>query len=163
MTMKKIIFGFGLLLFMGFGSVQLQAQQAVVPAGGNASGSSGSVSYTVGQVFYQTKEGPSAYATEGVQQPFEIFNLTSVEDIEHSPGISIFPNPTSDYLIIELDESVNRSMNYAVFDVSGKQVDNQLLSGIRTAIPTADLSSGTYFIAIFREGEKINTFKVVKH
>nr|MBS0037311.1 T9SS type A sorting domain-containing protein [Saprospiraceae bacterium] len=162
MAVKKIIFGFGLFLFLGFGTVQLQAQQAVVPAGGNASGNSGSVSYTVGQVFYQTIDGPSAYATEGVQQPYEIYNLTSVENLELTLEVSIFPNPTSDYLIIELDESVDRSMNYAVFDVSGKQVDNQLLSGIRTAIPTAGLSSGTYFIAIFREGEKINTFKVVK-
>lgn len=46
-----------LFILTGMCSISLLAQQATSAAGGNATGSGGTVSYTVGQVFYTTNSG----------------------------------------------------------------------------------------------------------
>jgi len=66
--MKKIIlkiFAVGLFCFL---AGDIHAQQTIPAAGDNASGSGGSVSYTIGQVFYSTNGGsPNGAAEQGVQ------------------------------------------------------------------------------------------------
>jgi len=64
------------LLLFGLGLTGLQAQESVNAAGGNASGSGGTVSYTVGQVVYTTKTGTNGSVAEGVQQAYEISDPT---------------------------------------------------------------------------------------
>lgn len=51
------------------------AQQSSVSSGGNATGSGGSVSYSVGQVFFTTNTAASGTMSEGVQQVFNDANL----------------------------------------------------------------------------------------
>ncbi|WP_170982959.1 T9SS type A sorting domain-containing protein [Dyadobacter frigoris] len=46
------------------------AQQGGVSSGGNVAGSGGSVSYSVGQVFYISTSAASGTVNQGVQQPF---------------------------------------------------------------------------------------------
>jgi len=58
----------------------LHAQESVNSAGGNTVGSGGSVSYSVGQVIYQTHTGISCSAAEGVQHPYEILVVTGIEE-----------------------------------------------------------------------------------
>lgn len=65
MKHKKIKLSF-LLLGMG---MALQAQQATTAAGGDAIGSGGSISYSIGQVLYISNTGDSGKINEGVQQP----------------------------------------------------------------------------------------------
>ena len=57
------------LLFLLIGIQQLQAQDAIANSGGNATGSNGTVSYTVGQVAYTSQTGASGSVAQGVQQP----------------------------------------------------------------------------------------------
>ncbi|MEN8230679.1 MAG: T9SS C-terminal target domain-containing protein, partial [Bacteroidota bacterium] len=103
MRLKKLIFIITILL--GFGLTGLQAQEAIPATGGNASGSGGSVSYTVGQVTYQTHSGTSGSIAEGVQQPYEIWVVT---DIEEAAGINLsvnaYPNPVTDHLILTVED-----------------------------------------------------------
>ena len=54
------------VLLSGPGLTRLQAQESVNATSGNASGSGGSVSYSVGQVAYQTNTGTSNSVAEGV-------------------------------------------------------------------------------------------------
>jgi hypothetical protein len=58
---KKLIIVFYLL---GLGTA-LRAQEALSVTGGNASGSGGSVSYTIGQVAYQTHNGTNGSVAVG--------------------------------------------------------------------------------------------------
>ena len=64
----------------------LQAQEAISASGGNASGSNGTLSYTVGQVVSSYIIGSEGTVTQGVQQPWEIFQLTGSYD---ALGISL--------------------------------------------------------------------------
>lgn len=62
-----------ILFVFCLGSSSLQAQQTVPATGGIATGSGGTVSYTVGQAVYTTQTGSGGTITQGVQQPFEIW------------------------------------------------------------------------------------------
>ena len=64
-----------ILSFLFFASLS-SAQQAVTPAGGNATGSSGNSSFTIGQVAYTTNGNANYSVADGVQQPFEISILS---------------------------------------------------------------------------------------
>jgi len=70
MNQKSILFA---ILLLGPGLTGLQEQQAILATGGNATGSGGTVSYTVGQAAYITQTGSGGTVTQGVQQPFEIW------------------------------------------------------------------------------------------
>lgn len=58
-----------LILFLF--SLSLQAQEVILTSGGNASGSGGTVSYSIGQTFYTTYTGANGSASHGVQHPYE--------------------------------------------------------------------------------------------
>ena len=82
----------------------LFGQQAVVTAGAEATGTGGTVSYSVGQVVYQTHASTSGSVAEGVQQPYEISVLSSTKDVAGiSLTCSVYPNPTADYLTLKVE------------------------------------------------------------
>ena len=53
----------------------LQAQQAVLTSGGDATGTGGSAGYSIGQTVYSTTSGANGSVAHGVQQAFEISTL----------------------------------------------------------------------------------------
>ena len=67
------------VLLLGLGLTGLKAQEAIPATGGMASGSGGSVSYSLGQLVYTTNTGTNGSVALGIQQPFEIFVVTSIE------------------------------------------------------------------------------------
>ncbi len=71
------------------------AQQAVPASGGDAVGSGGSSSYTVGQVLYTTNSGANGSVAQGIQQPYEISTLVGLEVTEINLKLSAYPNPTN--------------------------------------------------------------------
>ncbi len=84
--MRKLIFITGittlsLLISNAF------SQESVNISGGNAIGTGGSVSYSVGQVFFNTSESTTGSVTEGIQQPYEISVVTSIKE---AIGINLF-------------------------------------------------------------------------
>jgi hypothetical protein len=75
--LKTIIMKLNLLLFLLFGFLipKAHSQSAIVVAGGDATGTGGKVSYSVGQIAFTYASGTNGSVTQGVQQPFEISNL----------------------------------------------------------------------------------------
>src|SRR4030042_5256555 len=72
------------------------SQQAVSTAGGEATGAGGTVSYTIGQVTYTTNSESEGTVSQGVQQPYEIFVISSSEDrYGITFELSVYPNPAS--------------------------------------------------------------------
>lgn len=72
------------LLFFGIGLLGVYAQETIAVTGGNASGSGGTTSYSVGQMFYHTNTGTDGSVIEGIQIPYEI----SVVNINYSKLLS---------------------------------------------------------------------------
>jgi len=72
-------------MFFLAGSLSLHAQESVNVTGGNATGTGGSASYSVGQVAYTVISGTGGSAEQGVQHVYNVSVVSSAE----VPGISL--------------------------------------------------------------------------
>jgi len=167
--MKKLISLFLSLILAGPALIYMQAQQtnaSVNASGGNASGTGGSVSYSVGQVFNTTAFGTNGSVSEGVQQPFEISVLSGMDITGIDLYYAVYPNPTSGKLTLKLDASTTpdiRSMRYQLYDVNGKMLQNDRLTEYETSIEMSNFNSATYFLKVTKNNREVKLFKIIKN
>lgn len=151
------------VLLLGLGLTGLQAQESVNATGGNASGGGGSVSYSVGQVLYQTHTGTNGTVSEGIQQPYEISVVTGLEEAKGvNLSVSAYPNPTTDYLTLRIDEFDISSLSYQLYDINGKLLLNEKITGNQTSIVMSNLVPSTYFVKVIQGNKEVKTFKIIK-
>jgi len=155
------------VLLVGLGLTGLQAQTSVNATGGNASGSGGSASYSVGQVVYTTNTGTSGSVAQGVQQPYEISVVTGLEEAKGiNLSVSAYPNPTTDYLILSIDASTTlsiQSMSYQLYDMNGKLLQSEKITGNQTSIGMSNLVPANYFVKVIQANKEVKTFKIIKN
>lgn len=149
------------LLLLG-ASQTFFAQSAIIPAGGNAVGESGSVSFTVGQIDYVEAKGTGGSLSQGIQQPFEIEETLGVEEKHITLNAVVHPNPTADYVTLNISESEIKNMNFILSDAQGKQISNGVVSDSETKITMSQLSAGLYFLNIQTSGKDVKIFKIIK-
>ncbi len=160
---KTVLFS-ALLLIFGFFSIQ--AQEAVAASGGEATGSGGEVSYTVGQAFYVTNTGTSVSIAEGVQQAIEISVVSGIDEPGITLNISAYPNPTTNFLHLEVDASASQNiqlLRYQLFDLNGRLLASEEIVSDVTTIVTSQLSPATYFVKVLGDNKELKTFKVIKY
>ncbi len=140
------------------------AQSAVAASGGESSGSGGSASYTIGQVFYSANVGASGQFSEGVQQAYEIYDVTDVQNpVASGILMSVFPNPTNDFLNLLIDGDEISGLVCTMYDATGKQLDVKQIVSDNTSIDMQSLPSATYFVRVAKGKNEVKTFKVVKN
>ena len=152
------------VLLLGLGLTGLQAQESVNATGGNASGSGGTVAYSVGQVVYTTNTGANGSVAQGVQQPFEISVVLAIEEAQGiNLSVSAYPNPTTDYLTLEVNEFELSNLNFQLYDISGKLLQNEKITGNQTSIVMSNLVPATYFVKVIQDNKEVKTFKIIKN
>jgi len=155
------------VLLLGLGLTGLQAQESVNAAGGNASGSGGSASYSLGQVVYTTYTGTNGSVSQGVQQPYEISEVTGIEEAKGiNLSVTAYPNPATDYLTLRIDASTTlsiQSMSYQLYDMNGKLLQSEKITGNQTSIVMSNLVPATYFVKVTEGNKEVKTFKIIKN
>ncbi len=145
------------------GLTGLPAQESINTAGGNASGSGGSVSYSLGQLVYTTNTGSSGSVAQGIQIPYVITEETGIEG---TGGISLrviaYPNPTTDYLTLEVKEFEISNLRFHLYDMQGKLLQNEKIIDYQTSIDMSNLVPSTYFVKVIRGNKEVKTFKIIK-
>ena len=159
--MKKL---FSTISLFMLAVMSLSAQSALVGTGGEASGSGGSVSYSVGQIAVQSNSEGNTSISEGVQQPYEIQTI----GIDNYPGITlnavVYPNPTQGTVILSIDsfDSFSDIVFARLYDGNGKQIREIRIADHQTEIGMESLSTGTYYLNLFSGKQMLKSFKVVK-
>ncbi|MEN8157615.1 MAG: T9SS type A sorting domain-containing protein [Bacteroidota bacterium] len=159
MNHKKTITSVAFLL-LGLGG--LHAQETVPATGGDASGSGGSSSYTVGQVVYTTSTGTNGSVAEGVQQPYEISTTVGIEVAEINLEFIAYPNPTNNSLTLNIGNYNNEKLTYQLYDMQGKLLANKLVVNDKTTIGMQDLPESTYLLNVLDNNSLIKTFRIIK-
>ena len=164
MAFRKTFFSYGIALF---GLIPaLSGQQAILTSGADASGSGGSVSYSIGQVAYTHFGGENGRISLGVQQPHVVIMVDTDE-----PGLdfsaNLFPNPASNAVHLEMDEHDFSKFGagnliYTLYDIDGKTMKREILNSPLTIIPIGDLSNAIYVIRVTHGDAVIKTFKIFK-
>ena len=145
-------------------SIGVQAQEAIPATGGNASGSDGSLSYTIGQVFYTTNTGTNGSKADGVQQPYEISVVVGIEQTRDIDLVcTAYPNPTTDLLILELGGDATEEFFFQLYDIMGKLLVNKKIIDCKTTISMVNLAPATYFLKVTDHKKVVKTFKIIKN
>lgn len=156
--LKPVLAGF----FMLF-SLVVFSQNDITSGGGTLSDGSFILSYSLGQVSYQTVESPQAHLSQGVQQSFELVEISAANPASPDMRLRVFPNPTSDQLKIEVSASEILDVEANVFDASGRCVFSRILHSETSIIPFTQLSAGIYFLELHRNSELLRSFKIIRN
>jgi hypothetical protein len=154
--MKKLALLFSVI------SIGLSAQNNTVSAGGDAIGSGGSSSYSVGQIIYHAYGGQDFSLQQGLQQPFEVFVLGTPEKAVQYPKIAVFPNPTENNVYLQT-ESLIENAKYELYDASARRLYQEKINGLKTTIPMEGFRAGVYFLYVTKGTQAVQSFKIIKN
>jgi hypothetical protein len=153
---------FFLAFLLSFSVKAQTSHQVLSSTGGDATGSGGSVAYSVGQIVYTTSTGTTGSLAQGVEQAYEISSV-GIKETALNISLSVFPNPTSDYLTLKVEDYNNEALSYSLLDEQGKLVLNEQITNQDTQVAMSNLARGAYFINVLQENKKIQTFKIIKN
>ncbi|ARV07507.1 hypothetical protein BTO04_12765 [Polaribacter sp. SA4-10] len=151
-----------LVVFVLVATQLVYSQEAITASGGEATGSGGSGSYSVGQVFYTTNTTNTGSVSQGVQQVFDFqsFSIPGLTGVNLT--IIVYPNPTKDFVILKITDSTFNDLRYTLFDLNGKSIANDVITASSTQIQLKHLSIGTYLLKVSQQNESFKGFKIIK-
>jgi len=140
----------------------MYAQETIPASGGEASGSGGSSSYSVGQMMYVSSTGSGGTSSQGVQQSFEFVTLSNLELTTVNLTAVTYPNPTTDYVVLAISDANLPDLSYALYDIQGRAVAQGQATQSNTQIAMHSLAAGTYVLKVNQNNQELKTFKIIK-
>jgi hypothetical protein len=111
---------------------------------------------------YMTDRHPVVLEQDGATWTidFNTMNKTAncnvgIASLANQIQANVYPNPTSDVLQIELDETLNNAVA-TLQDVQGKVVYSQSIEGKQTSMSVGHLVKGMYMLHISAKGKELN-------
>ena len=161
--MKKQVLHYVTASFLLLLSFSVTGQESITASGQNATGTGGSVSYSVGQLVYTTNSSTSnGSVAQGVQQPYEI-SVLGIENPAIQLLMTISPNPTTDFVTLKIDNYEFDSLTYQLYDLTEKQFLTGQATATETQISTGHLPSAIYFLKVTDKDKTLKTFKILKN
>ncbi len=159
--MKKQTYYLIVIFLFSLGGIQ--AQESILSSGGDATGSGGTSSYSVGQIVYTTSIGSNGSMAQGVQQPFEISAVLGIDDLL---GINLslmaYPNPTTDFLNLTITDMDYKNLSYQLFDLNGRLLAHKKLENNSSKITMKQLPGAIYYLKIISNLKPVKIFKIIK-
>lgn len=156
--MKKLKASILFLIFNG----AIHAQEAILSVGHDAGSTSGTVSYSIGQVVYTTHSGTTGSVAQGVQQPFEIMTVVGIEVKEIQLEMSAYPNPTTHFLTLKIENYPQKNLNFQLTDINGKIISSDRITGEYTQISMSEFPAASYFLLVKNDDQLVKNFKIIK-
>lgn len=154
-----------LIFIICFGMfVMACAQENTLATGGEATGSGGSVSFSVGQIAIHYTTGDSLSFSEGVQQPFEI----SLNGVDNYPAIElhaqVYPNPTQWNATLHISDInlIDKNLQARLYDGNGRLLSEVQVISENTLIELSTCAAGTYFLNVSNDKIQLKSFKIIK-
>lgn len=157
MNKKTQILMSSLLLTSGL----VWSQENTVSAGGEAMGTGGSASYSIGQIAYTYQEGSTANISQGVQQPYEFYFL-GFDELNANVEVELFPNPTADLVLLRIPE-IQEELQLTLFDLQGQLLHQQVINQAESQLEMGPYENGTYLLQISDQEQTLKTIKIIKN
>jgi len=90
-----------------------------------------------------------------------ILSTASINSPSNKSTVTIYPNPTTDIVSLDLDE--NYQYRYQIMDLLGRSFESGVINNFQ--IDVSGYSHGIYVITIYRESDRKvqQNFKVIKY
>jgi len=135
---------------------QTLSPNVIATSGTFAESQQGSLAWTIGEIAVETFSGPG-YLTQGFHQPA---NSALVET-----GITVYPNPTSDFLFIKIPTQTKYSLELS--NLHGQLLIEASVTTNGNLIYQLDIhkfSSAIYLLLVYnQETGKKSYFKIIKN
>lgn len=139
----------------------INAQQNTLASGGDAKSSSGSVSYSIGQMDYISAEA-AGNTNEGNQQPYEIFVYTGTNE-EIQLEIRVFPNPVTYNIKLLINQEDLKGFTYLLYAPTGQLLTKRKISSDETLILMDRFAAGNYLLQVMKDKKELKSFKIIKN
>jgi len=88
------------------------------------------------------------------------------ETIENKTSYSVYPNPTKDFVQLNVDNlsllSNNQSMSYQLFDMQGRLSKKGKVQEKLTTVALTNFVPSIYFMKIIQDNKEVKVFKIIK-
>ncbi|MDD4109116.1 MAG: T9SS type A sorting domain-containing protein [Prolixibacteraceae bacterium] len=155
----KTLLLFFIIIFSG---ITVTAQEVVASSGASGSITGYKVDWTLGEPVIETLPGSVNILTQGMHQTK--LTVTGLEELT-IPGLEIrvYPNPTSDLLIIEVIQTGNYSFRYELFDITGRKMAVNKMNSNIEEINMSNFVSGFYLLNVLNsDSEHVKVCKIIK-
>lgn len=134
------------------------AQEVVSTQGDSYSNGSGKIDFTIGEVVINTGTNGTTNLTQGFHQTN--WKFLGLADYAPQIEVSVFPNPTSDFLTIQTETVEN--IRYELYDAQGKCVLQGKLTGTQTSVHVSELATGSYSLNLLNATQLLKSIKLIK-
>lgn len=155
-----------LALFMATFALSAQTLSPTVlsTSGAYYTSANNSLSVTIGEMtMVETFSASSIILTQGFQQP-EDFNVGIITVAEPDWNITAFPNPTLDYVTVQLDGNNASNVSLSLYDIAGKLITDfgALQNPAGTMLNISNLAAGAYVLH-FTSSTHSKNIRIVKN
>jgi hypothetical protein len=155
------VLSFFFLAFLMFFSSQASLQTVVSSTGGDQKSSTGSVSFTIGEVVIALSSGQGGSVAAGVQQPYEFFVVGGEK--YHAIRLGVGPNPTTDFVILTVDHLPLSGMRYLLFNINGQLIQYGDIGVSDTRVLMQGFPPSMYILKVMEGKNEIKSFKIIKN
>lgn len=154
------LFLFLFLFWFNTGTSQQLTPVVMASAGTDNFNQNYHLSWTLGEVAIHTQSQTEATLLQGFQQPNFFFD--AVEESETYIQLSIYPNPTSDWITIKVIGR-EKFMRAELWDLFGKRLIEKNIETPEIAIDLSELPSATYLLKVIDDNkESVRFWRVQK-
>jgi hypothetical protein len=161
MIMRKLIFTIGLVLIIFITNAQTVSPELISSSGDSFSNATYQLDWSVGECATVTHSAGDYVLTQGFHQG--VYVISEVENIQTDLCISVYPNPTTDFISLKIENLNNESIQFTITDLSGKILHNAEIKSNLEQINFTDFALGTYFISITKQNQLVKSFKIIKN
>lgn len=141
--------------------------ETIITSGSSVSGSSGTVTYSIGQVFYTyIGEEPVFSIAQGIQHQEKGGNLDIPQvDEPVKAQMFVFPNPTADFVTISMNgvESEGGQRSYRLYDIQARLLMQNTINQEETQVSLNNLSPSIYILVVYVDSKILKSFKIIKN
>jgi hypothetical protein len=143
-------------------SAQEISQEIISTSGDYSDGSSGQLSWTLGDLAVETYSSGDAKLTQGFQQPiYEV--MTTFKNLEYDFAIQVYPVPSTDYITVEFDQ-IQDNLEVILYNLQGEKVLSKKVDSETITIDLNYLSPSEYVLKIVnKENKLIKSYTIVKN
>jgi hypothetical protein len=140
--------------------IGLAFSQSVIASGVNYSkNNEGSIAIAIGEFVSETIQGENVILTQGFYQS-KLLTTQIDKIIAPEINVTVYPNPIKD--VLKLQCNLPDGLNYELFNLNGTSLINGIIQANEMNISFHHMPAGTYLLAVKKENQMIEHFKVVK-
>ncbi|MEN8120102.1 MAG: T9SS type A sorting domain-containing protein [Bacteroidota bacterium] len=140
----------------------INAQEVISTAGTEGKSSTVQLSWTIGETVIETLTNANNSLTQGMHQGK--LSITAINDIQNPEfKISAFPNPTSRFVKLVIDNDKPLDLKYILYDMNGNTLEQKQIESTETSISMEKFVPAIYFLSIIDSKQELINFKIIKN